>query len=520
MMKALFKKYKQSLKFSLRSNYKIFLLLFLIVSLSAFLRFYRLPEIYVFNFDEEYQATYAWTLVKDPHPIWIGVSASFLDFYLGPYFTYFTAILLAISKGDPLITAYFAAFLGTATTAAFFLIGWKIFNLTTGVVSSALYASLPLFVFFDQKYWNTMFTPLISLLLFLTMILIKKSSWWWILYVALFGSVLQTHLEPSPLLIIGLVAFIWGKYWKNLKLVLVCLFVFTLFYWPLAVFDYYHNFSNLTIFQRFGEGIGTSKVTFSPSQKFNTLFDSMGRYWFLKSGHPNADEINFGCTSLSVKEELKFIDQYAHRTYSPYWLSTISFILLFFFLRISFNSKKEEYRLLALFLTVAVLAFMAFPGGSSEYYTLSLLVLFTFTPGILITQAPKKFRIPLFGLILVTTIFGINTVVKTSDEFSLGPKKILIKKVMDMIGNESFSIEGRGVCHDYEGWRYLFKAYGKLPNQSYTDKNLGWLYPEEIDATPPTFTVILSEDRIPLKEDLSSPISIKEGGYRAYIRKN
>ena len=99
-------------------------------------------------------------------------------------------------------------------------------------------------------------------------------------------------------------------------------------------------------------------------------------------------------------------------------------------------------------------------------------------------------------------------------------KKILIKKVMNILGENSFSIEGRGICHDYEGWRYLFKVYGRVPAQSYTDKNLGWLYPEEISKEPPKYTVILSEDRIPLKEDLSGNISIKEGGYRAYIIKN
>lgn len=492
----------------------------LIFSLALFLRIYRLPDIYVFNFDEEYQATYAWTLVKDPHPIWIGVSASFLDFYLGSYFTYFTAILLAISNGDPILTAYFAAFLGAITTVIIFLVGWKIFNFTTGAVASILYASLPLFVFFDQKYWNTMFTPAITVLLFLTMYLIKKSKWFWVLYAALFGIVLETHLEPAPLLLIGVWYFIKGKYFKNVKLVLVCTLVFLLFYWPLIVFDLNHNFSNLTIFSRFVSGINQSKVTFDPAAKFKTLFDSMGRFWYLKSGNPNADEINFGCTSLSVKEEFKFIDKYAKRTYAPLYLSFLTLGLFLYFLWIAFKSRRVEYKLLAIFLIVAISAFMAFPGGSSEYYTLSFLVLFTFVPGILSSNLTKEFRLPFLGLIIIVVILGMNTVLKASDEFSLGPKKVLISKVIKVIGNESFSIEGRGVCHDYEGWRYLFKVYGRVPNQSYTDKNLGWLYPEEIDTMPPTFTIILSEDRIPLKEDLSSLPSIKEGGYRAYIKKN
>lgn len=501
-------------------KYKVYILLSFIILLAAYLRFHRLSDIYIFNFDEEYQATYAWTLVKHFHRIWIGVSSSFLDFYLGPYFTYFTAFLLYLSKGNPMLPAYFAVSLGVLTTAVFFFIGWKIFNLTTGVIASLLYAGLPLFVFFDQKYWNTMFTPLITLLLFLTIYLVKKSPWFWVLFAALVGAILETHLEPAPLVLIGFWYFIKNKGFKHIKIMLVSLLVFVLLYWPLAMFDYYHNFSNLTIFLRFGQGISQSKVFFHPETKFRSLFDTMGRYWYLRPGNPNADEINFGCTSLSVKPELKFIDQYAKRTYAPLFLSLLTVSLLLCFGWIVFKEKKPQYRLLGIFLAVAVISFLLFPGGSSEYYALSLLVLTTFIPGILISKSSGNYRKLFIILIIIASLLSINTILKTSDEFSLGPKKLLISQVMGMIGNESFAIEGRGVCHDYEGWRYLFKTYGRQPSISYTDKNLGWLYPKEIDLRKPVYTIILSEDRIPLKEDLSSFSSIKAGGYRAYIKKN
>ncbi len=101
------------------------------------------------------------TLVKDFHPIWIGVSASFLDYYLGPYFTYFTAFWLWLSQGDPEITAYVAGVVGVITSVVIFFAGWRIFNLTTGMIGSLLYAGLPIFVFYDQKYWNPMFVQLI-----------------------------------------------------------------------------------------------------------------------------------------------------------------------------------------------------------------------------------------------------------------------------------------------------------------------------------------------------------------------
>lgn len=501
-------------------RYKIYLLLTIILSFSVYLRFYNLDKIFIFNFDEEYQATYAWTLVSNPHPIWIGVSASFLDFYLGPYFTYFTALLLAISKGDPIIGAYFAAFLGVLTTAAFFFTGWKIFNLTTGIISSILYATLPLFILFDQKYWNTMFTPLVTLLLFATMFLVKKSVWFWVLYFALFGIILETHLEPAPLLLIGVGYFLKNKVWKNIKVTVVCFMVFMLFYWPLIVFDINHNFSNTTSITRLGQGFSESKIAFDPKVKLLSLFDSLGRFWYLKAGNPNADEINFSCNPLTIKSEFKNTNIHAKRTQALIFLSVLTSILITVFLVVSFKSKNFQLRLLGIFLSIALLSFMFYPGGSSEYYNLSILYLFMFVPGILISRLNRKFGFLFLNLIFLSSFFGIHTILNVSDEFSLGPKKILISKVMNLVGNEPFSIEGRGICHNYEGWRYLFKAYGKTPNQSYTDSSLGWLYPEEISKEKPIYTIILSEDRIPLTEDLSTLLSIKEGGYKAYIKRN
>lgn len=498
-------------------KYRLHILFISIIALSAFLRLHNLSNIYVFNLDEEYQATYALTEVLHPHPIWIGLAAAALEFYLGPYVVYLTAILLALSKGDPLITAYFAAFLGVITTAVIFFVGKKVFNLTTGVVASSLYATLPLFVFFDQKYWNPMFGPAVTVLLLLSLLLVRQSKWWWALFAGLAGAIFETHLPPFPLLLIGGWYFLRGGYWKDIKLLSFCVIAFLLFYWPLIVFDFNHNFSNLKVVTRlFGQN--QSKISLNPVAKFGTLLDSMGRFWYLKPGSPNADEVNFGCSSLSLSNGHKEIDKYTKRTYSVFWLSFISFTLFLFFIGKNLSSKQFPDKLLAVFLTVSGFFFLIFSGGSYEYYALVFLTVFTFVPAVLISKL-KRLKVIAFGLIFMVMGLGINTVLNTSNEFSLGPKKILIKKVMEIVGSKPFSIEGRGICHNYEGWRYLFKVYGRAPSQSYTDSSLGWLYPNEIGKEKPVYTVILSEDRIPLMEDLSNLLSIKEGGYRAYIRK-
>src|SRR3989344_410010 len=110
-------------------KYKAYIWLIFIFCIAIFLRVHRLSDVYVFNLDEEHQAVYAWTLVKHLHKIWIGISTSPMEFYLGPYFTYFTALLLSISKGDPMITAYFAALTGSITAVIIFIVAWRLFNL-------------------------------------------------------------------------------------------------------------------------------------------------------------------------------------------------------------------------------------------------------------------------------------------------------------------------------------------------------------------------------------------------------
>lgn len=501
-------------------KYKAYIWLISIFCIAVFLRVYRLSDIYVFNLDEEHQAVYAWTLVKHLHKIWIGMSASPIEFYLGPYFTYFTAFLLSISKGDPVITAYFAAITGSITSVVIFIVAWRLFSLTAGIISSILYATLPLFVFFDQKYWNPMFVPLVVILLYLSLNLIQKSKWWWIMYAILLGVVFNTQLAPLPLFFIGGWIFIKGGYFKDLKLLVVCLLTFILLYWPLIVFDFNHNFSNMKAFVPLVKKNTEVRLTFNPVTKFNSLFDSLGRFWYLKPGSPNSDEINFGCTSLSHANGHEIIDKYTQRTRSPLWLSFVSVVLFVLFYRLAFKKKSSSLKLLAVFFLIFFSFFIIYPGGAFEYYYLGFLTLFVLVPGILIANATTKMKFLLFIIIGIISLIGINTILRTSDEFSFRPKKLLIRQVMDFIGDKPFSIDGRGICHNFEGWRYLFKVYGRVPVQSYTDQTLGWIYPGEIGGIQPIYTVILSEDRIPLKEDLSSLQSVKEGGYRAYIKKN
>ena len=219
-------------------------LIVIVVAFSFFLRLWNAEDKYVFTADEEYQVTYASTIIKDFHPVWIGVSAANTGFYLGPWFTYLTAGLLKISAGDPLITIYLTAALGAAATALVYVLGKAIFGSKTGLLAGLIYATSPLLVYFDQRYWNPSLLPVLSLVLLLSLIKLKESYWWLIPFSAAYALVFNSHLSLIPYALVLIPALLFRQSKsprrKILPPVLVSLALFAVIYSPLIVFDLVH----------------------------------------------------------------------------------------------------------------------------------------------------------------------------------------------------------------------------------------------------------------------------------------
>src|SRR3972149_3158111 len=221
------------------SRSKILLISGLIFISSLLIRTYHLDNSMVFVGDQEYQSTYAMTLVKDFHPIWIGVSAAHTGFYLGPLFTYFTAFWLFLSSGDPIITGYVTAFIGSIVSVLIFLFIMEISNKPlVAFLSSLVYSFSPLMIFYDRVYWNPMPLPVLTIgLLYCLYKAIKGKKIFWILYFFLFALVLHTHLSILPLGLLGLYYIVRLRRDVGVKFILLSFLGFLLLYSPLIVFD-------------------------------------------------------------------------------------------------------------------------------------------------------------------------------------------------------------------------------------------------------------------------------------------
>ena len=75
----------------------------LLISISVF--FYRLFDYFIFTMDQEYISFLAKSLTANFHIQWIGVNAADLNFYLGPFFNYFTYFWFLLGNNDPKILA-------------------------------------------------------------------------------------------------------------------------------------------------------------------------------------------------------------------------------------------------------------------------------------------------------------------------------------------------------------------------------------------------------------------------------
>lgn len=488
-----------------------------ILLISIFLRFYKVQDLFVFTGDEEHQLSIAQTIVKNFHIEWVGVSSADTEFYLGPFWEYFGALWLYISKGDPAIVAYIASMIGVATTLLVYVAGRIMFGGVAAALASLLYATLPLIIYYDRKFWNPALTSLTSLALFVSLYKTKDSPKWWILTAFLFGLVFHVHLSLVPL---GLVILYW--FWKknnkvSPKIILVCAVVFFITVSPLIGFEYFHKFSNLKTPIRVVNMVKNSPSRINPLGHIGQLFKSLGRVWYLYPYRSNSDEVLHSCSPNFTNRSLHQIGTTTTTSGNIFLLSVFSFgLLAWFFLR-PLTWKKGNTRLLGLFLLTILVSYIFLPNTPLEYYLLGIFPLFLFLPVFLFQSLKGIAKIGLLSALLALSLLGIFTVLTASDQYGLLVKHKLITEVAAFIGDKKYELEAGGLCHKYEGWRFLFKAYAKKPERSFTDGTLGWLYSDEIGRDEADYKVLVSEARIADKIPEGYKTAISEGGFKAYI---
>jgi len=495
--------------FAKKYKKQTYLLPLIVFASIAFLRLWKVTEFFSFNFDEEYQASLAWEQVKNFHPIWIGVSASNVGYYLGPGFTYLNAFLFKLSQGDPTSLAWFSVLFGLVTTLSVYYVARNLFNNKTALIAMTIYGGSALLNFFDRRFWNPTPIPFITLWIVYSLIKGRQNTKWYILTAALVGASLNAHLSLVVLFPLIFFSILWNIKkirpftWIGMGIGYLALTI------PMLVFDFAHNFDNLRAPLLFiaNRGGGESSLSMaSILAHIVVFFQTIGRVWFINL-HTNIQ--NEQCLG-------------AHCTISPAipWLILLSSAILLRFIYIAFKNKSAINIHILSALALFMVSFMFYSGYSAEYYLLGFLILFSIVVGVVVS---KVNNIILFLALSFFIFFNGYTVLASNQEqYGLITRKKLIQSMMNTVGDKPFSLEVYGTdprkYHPYGGWRYLFKTYGATPVQSFADEFFGWIYPDEISDTKPDYKIVVTDSKeFELKNE--SLQTFHEGVFNGHIFK-
>ncbi len=484
-------------------------LLLLILSASAILRLATLEKLMVFTPDESYILYFVQTLVKNFHILWIGVSALGFDFYMGPGWLYFLYPFVAISKNDPLVIGIISSVIGVITTYVVFWFGQKLYSTKVGLLSALFYGLSSLIVFYDQQpYPNAV--PLTSLLIAISLYMSRKDKRWLYLFAFCYGAVFHLHLSLVLLIFAG-IYWVLSKRLLETKTFFVSFAIFLAVISPMIVFDFYHNASNITAPLRVLKSMSEEgKTKVSAGQKLGSVGRALSRVWYLDQGKSNTDEILYPC-NISLEAKTTGAKQ-------PLVLFSIIVLLSFFSGK---NFLKDKKKRLFFVLSLCFLApyLLVSSINSVEYYLLGFFPLFFIMSAKFVTSLIKPLSYSAFILIGLFLIHNIQTVFMANSDYGLKTKRVLINKVMEVIGSSNYELkEEGGVCQGAAGWRYLYMSYARIPVRSSEDNSFSWLWKEnEISKEKAKYSVVM-EDKRALEQKHEGYIEkISEGGFNAYI---
>ncbi len=180
----------------LKANKIELLFLFLIIVLAAFFRFWRLEDTQFLTYDQARDFIIIKRMIVDHKFTLVGTTVLIPGVYLPPFYYYSLAPFLFLFKLHVVGADVYTALLGTGAVFVFYLLVKNIFNKTTALLSSLVFAVLPLLVVTSRHAWNPNPTHFFSLLLiFFVWMFLKRKHWSWLYGAfAIFGLGLNFHL--------------------------------------------------------------------------------------------------------------------------------------------------------------------------------------------------------------------------------------------------------------------------------------------------------------------------------------
>lgn len=215
----------------------------IILFFAFFLRLFRLPQMVGFDFDQEYAAMFAQTVLQD-YPIQlIGQGLSVQGLFMGPLYFYYLVPFFAATSLHPLGGYVGSIVLGGVIVVTYYYVISHIFGKPAGFVAALLRAIL-----FEKIRVDLVMAPAYSSELAIILTLLCCYKYWHGDYKYLiplgflFGLYTSFHPILFPFYVVFLLLLTIRRKLPHIKYILLS-FVFLSFpLVPLLLFEYFHNF--------------------------------------------------------------------------------------------------------------------------------------------------------------------------------------------------------------------------------------------------------------------------------------
>lgn len=459
--------------------------LFLILLISAWFRFYKLEELFFFSLDEEVIALHIRRITTLSHFPAIGVNAADTGLYVGPLYFYISAPLFYLLHNQPIAGAIIASLTGVFATLAIFWLGKTLGNTKIGLIAASIHAiSIPI-VLFERRFINP--NPAIavgSLILICLHKLNQRQPRYLYLLAILLGFTLHLNLM---LLVYVALAIIWVVKTKPVfssKAWMISLSLFIFMICPLIFFDVRHGLqlSKATI-QSF-----TSRRAIQSAQQTSTA----------KAIFPIYALAKFPAEKVSSNN---IISEYTTcPTVAKNPPHTIGIILCFAGIAYTL-AHYRRHQLATTSLAIGIAALIAYPGRVQDYYAVILFPAFA----VLLAHLMYSIRVGkhyLAPIMFLVTLFGINgaQLITMTNPHGLTRKLELTKTIIAQTTAGQYELVRRGdECFGW-GLNYPLLLSQHPPARSFTDPIISWLYlpsdtPTQLEA-PQTVSINANISRL------------------------
>lgn len=433
-------------------------ILIFFLAFGAFLRWFNLPESMSFFYDQARDALAAKGILHGDFVL-VGPTTDMPGLFFGPVWYYFLAILYFLTGGHPAWTLFLVSFFDLATIALVFLVGSKIFDRKTGLLTAFIWSVGALPVAYARTLSNpstTAFWTLLVVYCFLQIDIGKKLFLIpaWIFSAALF----QFNAAAAFLLLpFTFTATILGKgLLKNKKLILISLFLFVLSFTPQIVYELRNSF------------LGTNSII--------KIFTTSGP----KEGYYHGLRLRFENTKMELTN------------YTFYSNRDVSLLVLAIGLIIALFHKFPGKKIFFLWFTLPIVSFLFIYSRdvSHPFYLLSWIPAAIFLFANLVSRLmSKKFPFAILGILILSVFiylnfFGLQKEIILKDHIAQPGDPNLIGlndqlRVIDYLykhasgegfGYYSYNITPYWADHNFQ---YLFPWYGQTKYGYVPQRNTG-----------------------------------------------